>query len=211
MQALIDRVRAPFLPKLTETLAMTEGLLYRRGNFNGTWDQLVIDALMAVKGAEIAFSPGFRWGTTLLPGQPITREAMMDQLAITYPTTTVTEMSGETIKVVLEDVCDNLFNPDPYYQQGGDMVRVGGLEYTCTPGEKGGARSSAVRLNGKPIEAAKTYKVAGWAPVAEGAKGEPIWDVVETWLRDRKVVAPRRLNRPTLVGVDGNPGLGAPA
>jgi len=211
MQAHIDRVRAPFQAKLTETLAVTEGLLFRRGNFNGTWDQLVIDALMAVKDAEIAFSPGFRWGSTLLPGQPITREAMMDQLAITYPTTTVTEMSGETIKVILEDVCDNLFNPDPYYQQGGDMVRVGGLEYTCTPGEKAGARISAMRLNGKAIEAAKTYKVAGWAPVAEGAKGEPIWDVVETYLRDRKVVAPRRLNRPTLVGVDGNPGLGAPA
>jgi S-sulfosulfanyl-L-cysteine sulfohydrolase len=210
MQAHIDRVRAPFLLKLTETLAVTEGLLYRRGNFNGSWDQLVIDALMAVKGAEIAFSPGFRWGSTLLPGQPITRESMMDQLAITYPTTTLTEMSGETIKVVLEDVCDNLFNPDPYYQQGGDMVRVGGLEYTCTPNEKAGARISAMRLNGKPIEAAKTYKVAGWAPVAEGAKGEPIWDVVETYLRDRKVVAPRQLNRPTLVGVDGNAGLGAP-
>jgi sulfur-oxidizing protein SoxB len=209
MQALIDRVRAPHQARLAETLAVTEGLLYRRGNFNGSWDQLIIDALLAVKGAEIAFSPGFRWGTTLLPGQPITREAMMDQLAITYPTTTVTEMSGETIKVVLEDVCDNLFNPDPYYQQGGDMVRVGGLEYTCTPGEKAGARISAMRLNGKPIEAAKTYKVAGWAPVAEGAKGEPIWDVVETYLRDRKVVAPRRLNRPTLIGVDGNPGLGA--
>jgi len=211
MQALIDRVRAPHQPRLAETLAVTEGLLYRRGNFNGSWDQLIIDALLAVKGAEIAFSPGFRWGTTLLPGQPITREAMMDQLAITYPTTTVTEMSGETIKVVLEDVCDNLFNPDPYYQQGGDMVRVGGLEYTCTPGEKAGSRISAMRLNGKPIEAAKTYKVAGWAPVTEGVKGEPIWDVVETYLRDRKVVAPRRLNRPTLVGVDGNPGLGAPA
>ena len=211
MQALIERVRAPFQAKLSETLATTEGLLYRRGNFNGTWDQLVIDALMAVKGAEIAFSPGFRWGSTLLPGQPITREAMMDQLAITYPTTTLTEMSGETIKVVLEDVCDNLFNPDPYYQQGGDMVRVGGMEYTCTPGEKAGARISAMRLNGKPIEAAKTYKVAGWAPVAEGAKGEPIWDVVETYLRDRKVVGPRRLNLPRLIGVDGNPGLGAAA
>ena len=209
MQALIDKVRAPHQARLAETLAVTEGLLYRRGNFNGSWDQLVIDALMAVKGAEIAFSPGFRWGTTLLPGQPITREAMMDQLAITYPATTVTEMSGETIKVILEDVCDNLFNPDPYYQQGGDMVRVGGLEYACTPGAPAGARISAMRLDGKPIEAAKTYKVAGWAPVAEGAKGEPIWDVVETWLRDRKVVAPRRLNRPTLIGVDGNPGLGS--
>ncbi|MEO7335276.1 MAG: thiosulfohydrolase SoxB [Caldimonas sp.] len=209
MQAHIDAVRAPYKAKLDETLAVTEGLLYRRGNFNGTWDQLVIDAIMAVKGTEIAFSPGFRWGTTLLPGQPITREAMMDQLAITYPYTTVTEMSGETIKLILEDVGDNLFNPDPYYQQGGDMVRVGGLEYTCAPNEKAGSRISAMRLNGKPIEAAKTYKVGGWAPVAEGAKGEPIWDVVETYLRDRKVVAPRRLNRPTLVGGEGNPGIGA--
>jgi len=171
----------------------------------------VIDALLAVKGAEIAFSPGFRWGTTLLPGQPITREAMMDQLAITYPTTTVTEMSGETIKVVLEDVCDNLFNPDPYYQQGGDMVRVGGLEYTCTPGEKAGARISAMRLNGKPIEAAKTYKVAGWAPVAEEARstgGTPIWDVMAEYLRAEKTIRPRPLNVPKLRGVEGNPGIG---
>jgi sulfur-oxidizing protein SoxB len=136
---------------------------------------------------------------------------MMDQLAITYPTTTVTEMSGETIKVVLEDVCDNLFNPDPYYQQGGDMVRVGGLEYTCTPGEKAGARISAMRLNGKPIEAAKTYKVAGWAPVAEGVKGEPIWDVVE----DVPARPQGRRAAPAQSADAGrrrrNPGLGAPA
>ena len=207
MQAHIDTVRAPYQTKLDETLAVSEGLLYRRGNFNGTWDQVIVDALMEVKGAEIAFSPGFRWGTTLLPGQKITRELMMDQLAITYPSTTLTDMSGETIKTILEDVCDNLFNPDPYYQQGGDMVRVGGLEYTCTPGEMAGARISAMRLNGKPIEAAKTYKVAGWAPVTEGVKGEPIWDVVETYLRDHKVIKSPRLNRPTLIGVDGNPGM----
>ncbi|HEY8709531.1 MAG TPA: thiosulfohydrolase SoxB [Burkholderiaceae bacterium] len=207
MQAHIDKVRAPYQAKLDETLAVSEGLLYRRGNFNGTWDQLIVDALMQVKGAEIAFSPGFRWGTTLLPGQKITRELMMDQLAITYPSTTLTEMSGETIKTILEDVCDNLFNPDPYYQQGGDMVRVGGLEYTCTPGEKAGSRISAMRLKGKPIEAGKTYKVAGWAPVAEGTKGEPIWDVVETYLRDRKVVKSPTLNQPRLVGVDRNPGM----
>ena len=207
MQAHIDKVRAPYQAKLDETLAVSEGLLYRRGNFNGTWDQLIVDALMQVKGAEIAFSPGFRWGTTLLPGQKITRELMMDQLAITYPSTTLTEMSGETIKTILEDVCDNLFNPDPYYQQGGDMVRVGGLEYTCTPGEKAGARISAMRLLGKPIEAGKTYKVAGWAPVAEGAKGEPIWDVVETYLRDHKVIKSPTLNQPRLIGVDGNPGM----
>ena len=207
MQAHIDKVRAPYQVKLDETLAISEGLLYRRGNFNGTWDQLIVDALMEVKGAEMAFSPGFRWGTTLLPGQKITRELMMDQLAITYPSTTLTDMSGETIKTILEDVCDNLFNPDPYYQQGGDMVRVGGLEYTCTPGEKAGSRISAMRLKGKPIEAGKTYKVGGWAPVAEGAKGEPIWDVVETYLRDRKVIKSPTLNQPKLIGVDRNPGM----
>ena len=207
MQTHIDKVRAPYADKLNETLAVSEGLLYRRGNFNGTWDQLIVDALMDVKGADLAFSPGFRWGTSLLPGQKITRELMMDQLAITYPHTTLTDMSGETIKTILEDVADNLFNPDPYYQQGGDMVRVGGLQYTCTPGEKAGARISDMRLKGKPIEAGKTYKVAGWAPVAEGAKGEPIWDVVEKYLRDQKVVKAPVLNQPRLVGVEGNPGM----
>jgi len=207
MQAHIDKVRAPYADKLNETLAVSEGLLYRRGNFNGTWDQLIVDALMDVKGADLAFSPGFRWGTSLLPGQRITRELMMDQLAITYPHTTLTDMSGETMKTILEDVADNLFNPDPYYQQGGDMVRVGGLQYTCTPGEKAGARISDMSLKGKPIEAGKTYKVAGWAPVAEGVKGEPIWDVVETYLRDQKVIKSPVLNQPKLVGVEGNPGM----
>ncbi|CAN5920907.1 thiosulfohydrolase SoxB [soil metagenome] len=207
MQAHIDKVRAPYADKLGETLAVSEGLLYRRGNFNGTWDQLIVDALMDVKGADLAFSPGFRWGTSLLPGQKITRELMMDQLAITYPYTTLTSMTGETIKTILEDVADNLFNPDPYYQQGGDMVRVGGLQYTCTPGEKAGSRISDMRLKGKPIEADKTYKVAGWAPVAEGAKGEPIWDVVEKYLRDQKVIRAPVLNQPRLVGVEGNPGM----
>ena len=214
MEALITRIRAPYESKLNETLAVTDGLLYRRGNFNGSWDQLVCDALMEVQGAEIAFSPGFRWGTSLLPGQAITRELMMDQLAITYPYATVTPMTGETIKTVLEDVADNLFNPDPYYQQGGDMVRVGGLEYTMTPGEKMGARISDMRLNGKPIEAAKTYKVAGWAPVAEEASKaghKPVWDVVETWLKARpgQRVSARKVNTPKLVGVQGNPGMAA--
>ena len=207
MQTHIDKVRAPYTAKLDEVLATSDGLLYRRGNFNGTWDQLILDAIQSVKGAEIAFSPGFRWGTSLLPGQKITRELMLDQLAITYPQTTLTDMSGETIKTILEDVADNLFNPDPYYQQGGDMVRVGGLEYTCTPNQNAGARISDMRLKGKPIEAGKTYKVGGWAPVAEGANGEPIWDVVEQYLRDQKVVKPRKLNAPRLVGVANNPGL----
>ena len=207
MQAHIDAVRAPFKARLDEPLAVSEALLYRRGNFNGTWDQLIVDALLAVKGAEIAFSPGFRWGTSLLPGQTITRDLMMDQLAITYPQTTLTDMTGATLKVVLEDVCDNLFNPDPYFQQGGDMVRTGGLEYVCTPGESAGSRISDMRLDGRPIDADKTYKVAGWAPVAEGVQGQPIWEVVEAYLQDVKVVKAPRLNTPRLMGVENNPGL----
>ena len=212
MAALISKVRAPFAAKLDEKLAVTDGLLYRRGNFNGSWDQLICDALMDVQGADLAFSPGFRWGTSLLPGETITRELLMDQLAITYPYATLTPMTGETIKAVLEDVADNLFNPDPYYQQGGDMVRVGGLTYTCTPGEKMGARISDMRLGGKLIEADKTYKVAGWAPVSEEARSQPgvkpIWDVVEPWLKSQGGrVKPRRINTPKLVGVAGNPGL----
>ncbi|HSB99846.1 MAG TPA: thiosulfohydrolase SoxB, partial [Burkholderiaceae bacterium] len=212
MDSLITKLRAPFEARLDEKLAVTDGLLYRRGNFNGSWDQLVCDALLEVQGAEIAFSPGFRWGTTLLPGEAITRELMMDQLAITYPYATVTPMSGETIRTVLEDVADNLFNPDPYYQQGGDMVRVGGLTYTLTPGAKMGARIGDMRLAGKPIEAGKTYKVAGWAPVSEEARSapgnQPVWEVVEAWLRGQGGrVKPRRINTPRLVGVSGNSGL----
>ena len=212
MDALITKVRQPYAAKLNEKLAVTDGLLYRRGNFNGSWDQLICDAMMDVQGAEIAFSPGFRWGTTLLPGDTITRELLMDQLAITYPYATLTEMTGETIKTILEDVADNLFNPDPYYQQGGDMVRVGGLAYTMTPGEKMGSRIGEMRLNGKPIDAAKKYKVAGWAPVAEEAKSlpgvKPIWEHVETWLKSQGGrVKARRVNTPALVGTQGNPGI----
>ena len=210
MQSLIEKVRAPYAVKLAEPLAVTEGLLYRRGNFNGTFDQLILDGLMAMKDAEIAFSPGFRWGTSLLPGQPILMEHLMDQTAITYPYTTVTEMTGETIRSILEDVCDNLFNPDPYYQQGGDMVRVGGLQYTCDPNAGMGGRIGEMTLKGKPVEASKKYKVAGWAPVSEEAKqagGEPIWDVMAKYLKDRKVVKPLALNLPRLKGVQGNPGI----
>ena len=193
MAALIAKVRQPFKEKLEQPLATSEALLYRRGNFNGSWDQLIVDALMDVKGAEIAFSPGFRWGTSILPGQKITRGDLMDQVAITYPSTTLTTMTGATIKTILEDVCDNLFNPDPYYQQGGDMVRVGGLQYSCTPNAKMGARINDMTLHGKPVEASKQYKVAGWAPVAEGSKGEPIWDVVEQYFKANPV---RRLLPP---------------
>ena len=207
MAALIDKVRAPYKDKLSEKLAVSEGLLYRRGNFNGSWDQLILDAIMEVQGADIGFSPGFRWGTTILPGQAITFEHLMDQTAITYPSATLTEMSGEQIKTILEDVGDNLFNPDPYYQQGGDMVRVGGLQYTCDPNAKIGYRIQDMRLAGKPLEAGKKYKVAGWAPVAEGAKGEPVWDVVARYLRDKKTITPRKLNQPKLLGMKGNAGF----
>jgi S-sulfosulfanyl-L-cysteine sulfohydrolase len=210
MSALIAKVRAPHEAKLREVLATSEGLLYRRGNFNGSWDQLLLDALMQVQGTPIAFSPGFRWGTSILPGQPITREHLMDQTATTYSYATVSEMTGEQIKSVLEDVADNLFNPDPYYQQGGDMVRVGGLAYAIEPGAAAGARISDLRLGGAPLEASKTYRVAGWAPVAEGARDsglKPVWELVEGWLKDKQRVAPRRLNSPRLIGVAGNPGL----
>jgi sulfur-oxidizing protein SoxB len=208
MATLIEKLRSPYLARLTEPLALTDGLLYRRSNFNGTFDQLILNALMDVRGAEIAFSPGFRWGTSLLSGQTITREHLMDQTAITYPWTTLKNMTGETIKNVLEDVADNLFNPDPYYQQGGDMVRVGGLQYTMDVAAKAGNRISDMRLGGKPISADKAYKVAGWAPVQEASKnaGPAVWDVVETWLKDKKTIPAMKPNMPMLKGVDGNIG-----
>jgi len=209
MTALIQRVRAPHESKLNEVLAHCETELYRRGNFNGTFDQLIVDALMAQKNVPIAFSPGFRWGTSLLPGQPILMEHVLDQTAITYPYTTVTPMTGEMIKTVLEDVADNLFNPDPYYQQGGDMVRVGGLQYTIDPNASAGQRISDMRLAGDLIQADKTYEVAGWAPVTEQGRdqgGEPIWEVVSDYLRDVKVVKEVTPNTPKIIGASNNPG-----
>ncbi len=207
MHALIEKVRAPFKTKLEEKLAVTEDLLYRRGNFNGTFDQLILNAMMEVKGAEIAFSPGFRWGTTLLPGDTINFEHVMDQTSITYPATTLNEMTGERIKEILEDVADNLFNVDPYYQQGGDMVRVGGLKFTIDPAEKISKRISNMELKGKPIVASKKYKVAGWASVQESVKGEPIWDVVANYLRHKKTVQIKDLNVPVIKGFKDNPGV----
>ena len=210
MSALIKKIRAPYESKLGEKLAVTDGLLYRRGNFNGSFDQVILDGLLKQKNAEISFSPGFRWGTSLLPGESITMEHLLDQTAITYPYTTVTNMSGEMIKTVLEDVADNLFNPDPYYQQGGDMVRVGGLQYTIDPAGGAGKRISEMRLNGNLIEAGKTYKVAGWAPVSEEAKnagGEAIWDLMARHLREVKTIKAVKLNEPVIKGVKGNPGM----
>jgi sulfur-oxidizing protein SoxB len=209
MAALIAKHRKPYEAKLAEKLAVSEGLLYRRGNFNGTLDQVILDALLQVKGTEIAFSPGFRWGTSVLPGAAITTEDVMNATAITYPFVTVNELTGENIKTLLEDICDNLFNPDPYYQQGGDMVRIGGMRYACDPSRPIGSRITAMELGGKLLEAGKRYKVASWAPVAEGATGEPVWDVVTTYLRSRKTLGAPTLNRPALEGVRGNPGLAA--
>jgi S-sulfosulfanyl-L-cysteine sulfohydrolase len=207
MSALIQKVRAPYADKLSEVLATSEGLLYRRGNFNGSFDQVLVDALLDVKGADIAFSPGFRWGTSLLPGEDITMEDLMNQVAITYPQTTLTEMTGERVKFVLEDIADNLFNKDPYLQQGGDMVRVGGISYALSPLADAGQRISDMRLNGELLQADKTYKVAGWAPVSPGVDGEPIWDVVGTWLRDQKTIPLKQPNQPQVLGLKGNLGI----
>ena len=206
MAALIRQIRKPFEAQLSEPLAETDSLLYRRGNFNGSFDQLICDALMAELDAPISLSPGFRWGTTLLPGSVITMEDLMAQVAITYPSVTLTEMSGEFLKRVLEDVADNLFHPDPYYQQGGDMVRVGGLSYDMAPLAGAGARISNMMLNGAPIEAGKSYKVAGWASMQQ-QDGEPIWDVVARWLRSEGKVRGVNPNQPTLSGLTDNQGI----
>ena len=207
MEALIKKIRAPYESKLSEVLAYNEDTLYRRGNFNGTWDEIICQALIEAKGADAAFSPGVRWGTSIMPGEPITYELMMDQMALTYPATTLNEMTGETIKTIMEDVCDNLFNADPYYQQGGDMVRTGGIQYTIRPGETIGKRLSDLRINGKPMDANKKYKVAGWASVNEGVTGTPIWDVVADYLRTKKVIKGTKLYQPKIIGMDGNPGI----
>ena len=209
MQKYIARRCArPTRTQLEEKLAVAEETLYRRGNFNGTFDQVICDALRKVHDAQISLSPGFRWGTTVLPGQTITMDNVMDQTCITYPETYRREMTGAEIKTILEDVCDNLFNPDPYIQQGGDMVRVGGLDYVCDPTADIGNRIQDMLLDdGTKIEADKKYVVAGWATVGSQAPGEPIWDTVATYLRDVKTVKVGKLNTPKLVNVEGNPGL----
>lgn len=191
MSALIDEVRAPYEADLQRVLGRTESLLYRRGNFNGTFDDLICQALLSERDAEIALSPGFRWGTTLLPGQDITFEDVHNACAMTYPAAYRTAMTGQMLKDILEDVGDNLFNPDPYYQQGGDMVRVGGMGYTIDPSKSIGERISAMTLlsTGEAIDPAREYIVAGWASVNEGTEGPPIAEVVEAHLSKNPVVA----------------------
>lgn len=206
MEKYIAKVRAPYRSKLEEKLAVSEGLLYRRGNFNGTFDQAICDALRSVLDTEIAVSPGFRWGTSVLPGQAITLEDVMAQTAITYPVVSRNLMTGAQIKTMLEDIADNLFNKDPYYQQGGDMVRVGGLHYTMDPTQNIGHRISDMELHGKAIDPRKKYTVAGWANVSRPLKGRAVWDVVDEYLRDRKTLPVERPNVPRLKNVRGNPG-----
>jgi sulfur-oxidizing protein SoxB len=206
MQTLIDRTRGPFETPDSEKITTADRLLYRRGNFNGTMDQLICDALRGELNAEIALSPGFRWGTSVLAGQPVTMEDVLTETAITYPETYVQSMTGSQLKDILEDVCDNLFNADPYYQQGGDMVRVGGMTYTCSPNEAAGRRISDLKLdNGRLVGAGRSYKVAGWASVNE-QKGMPVWDVLVKHLRSGKPTQPRGA-AVTLKGVDDNPGI----
>jgi sulfur-oxidizing protein SoxB len=206
MQALIERLRTPYAAGYAEKVATADRLLYRRGNFHGTMDQVICDALRSELDAEIALSPGFRWGPSVLAGQQMTMEDVLAETAVTYPETYVQSMSGSQLKDILEDVCDNLFNADPYYQQGGDMVRVGGMGYSCAPNEAAGRRISDLRLDdGHGIEAGKSYKVAGWASVNE-QKGVPVWDVLAKHLRAGKVLN-RRGSGVTLKGVENNPGI----
>jgi sulfur-oxidizing protein SoxB len=201
--AKIDEVRKPYEKMLGERVARTDTLLYRRGNFNGTLDDVICDGLLSERDAEIALSPGFRWGNSLLPGQDITREDIYNATAITYPNAYRMTMTGARLKEIMEDVADNLFYPDPYYQQGGDMVRVGGLSYTIDVGKPGGQRISDMTLvrTGKPLEAQRVYTVAGWASVNEGTEGPPIWDVVMNYLSKKKVVAPKELTNVRVTGV----------
>ena len=208
MARYIADVRKPYEDRLSEKLAETESLLFRRGNFNGSFDQVIVDALRSQLDAEIAMSPGFRWGTSLLPGDSITMEDVLSQTCITYPETYARDISGEEIKTILESVADNLFNADPYYQQGGDMVRTGGLQYECWPNEKMGQRIQNLQdSSGKAVTATRNYRVAGWATVGSKSPGAPVWDVVGDYLRSKGTISLDSIDEPVLRGVQNNPGL----
>ncbi|SNR27789.1 sulfate thiol esterase SoxB [Puniceibacterium sediminis] len=202
MTALIDEQRAPFAAEMSEVIGTAGSLLYRRGNFNGSWDDVICDALLSEREAEIALSPGVRWGPSILPGQDITREDIWNVTSMTYPNAYRTEMTGEFLKVVMEDVADNLFNPDPFYQQGGDMVRVGGMGYRIDVTKPQGERISDMTLlsTGESIDPSRNYVVAGWASVNEGTEGPPIWDVVESHIRKLGTVTPKENTSVSVVG-----------
>ena len=200
--ALIDEQRAPYINELTEVIGQSESLLYRRGNFNGSWDDLICQALIEERDADISMSPGVRWGPSILPGQDITREDIWNVTSMTYGKAYRTEMTGEFIHVILEDVADNLFNVDPYYQQGGDMVRIGGMGYRIDINQPQGSRISELTLlkTGERIDPAKNYVVAGWASVNEGTEGPQIWDVVENYIRKQGTVSVAPNNSVKVVG-----------
>ncbi len=199
---LVNKVRAPYERDLSRVLGKTESLLYRRGNFNGTFDDLICEALLEERDAEISLSPGFRWGTSLIPGQDITLEDLFNATGMTYPNAYRVKMSGKMIKDILEDVADNLFNPDPYYQQGGDMVRVGGMGYQINPTGKIGNRITNMTLlkSGKLLDAEREYVVSGWASINEDTKGPPIWEVIESYLKKNKVLKLKPNNSIKVVG-----------
>ena len=209
MKKYIEDVRLPYLKELTREIATTEQTLFRRGNFNGSWDQIICDALLEVKEAQISLSPGFRWGTSVMPGQAITFDDLMTQTAMTYPETYARDIKGTDIKAILEDVADNLFNEDPFYQQGGDMVRTGGISYKINPKAKMGERISDIILTktGEKLDASKAYKVAGWSTVGAKSDGEPVWETVETYLKNVKHIANIKVDTPDIIGVAGNPGI----
>ena len=188
--AMIEKARAPYKEKLGTVLAQNESLLYRRGNFNGTFDDLICDAMLKERDAELSLSPGFRWGGTLIPGQPVTFEALSNATAMTYPNCYRTEMTGKQLKDILEDIADNIFHPDPYFQGGGDMVRVGGMGYSIDVSKPIHKRISNMTFlkTGKPIDPQRKYVVAGWASINQATKGPPIWEVVEKYLARVKTV-----------------------
>ena len=202
MAALIDRERAPYIDQLSEVIGQSESLLYRRGNFNGTWDDLICQALIEEREADISMSPGVRWGPSILPGQDITREDIWNVTSISYGKVYRTEMTGEFIHIILEDVADNLFNPDPYYQQGGDMVRIGGMGYRIDINKPQGERITELTLlkTGEKIDPSKTYVVAGWASVNEGTEGPQVWDLVENYIRRNSIVKVNPNNSVQVIG-----------
>ena len=203
MTSLISQLRAPYEAECNRVIGKAGSLLYRRGNFNGSWDDVICDAIREERDVEIALSPGFRWGTTLLPDQPITIDDMYSQTAMNYPAVYRTEMTGEQLKIMLEDVCDNLFNPNPYYQQGGDMVRVGGLSYECAPKEVMGNRiqNMVFTPTGAPIEANKSYVVGGWASVNPDTEGPAIYDLLENYIQRKNLIIPSSVGAVTVKGM----------
>ena len=203
MTKLIKKIRSPYEKECNRIIGKTDNLLYRRGNFNGSWDDVICDAIMQERDTEISLSPGFRWGTTLLPGQNITIDDIYSQTSMNYPEVYRIEMTGKTIKDLLEDVCDNIFNPDPFFQQGGDMVRVGGLSYTCNPKNKIGNRINNLRIISSdiPLESNQKYVVGGWGSVNKNVKGPAIYNLLENFISEKKVIKASRRETVKIVGM----------